>query len=99
MLRLIAALLFPPAVSGCANDNVVVTPVAIAPVSRALLELPEPPRCVLPARAGYQTAEVMAYATCWQTAYDGLFHRHKGLIKAVIVRQTATAKAVAAAKS
>ena len=62
------------------------------------MRAPDVPRCNLPERENYHVREIVAYADCWQSAYNALFHRHKGLIRAVTVRERVTAKAVKAAK-
>lgn len=99
MSKLALAALAASALTGCVKDAVVVTPIAPRPVASTLLVVPEVPRCALHEARDYAPEEVKAYAQCWRAAYDALFVRHKGLIKAVMVRERAAAKAVAAAKS
>lgn len=80
----------------CANNNVVVQPVALRPVSAELMRPPPQPRCELPQRADYSVDEVVAYAACWRAAYQSIAKRHDGLRRAVAARQSAAAKAVKA---
>lgn len=83
--------------TGCAKE-VVVEPIAPRKVAGALMAYPSVPRCALPARADYAPGEIVAYAACWQAAYDALFVKHKGLIRAVAQRERTAAKAIKAAK-
>lgn len=71
-------------------------PVALAPVDRALMRAPAPPRCALPERGDYSPSEVLAYAHCWRAAYHSAAARVIGLQKAVDARERATSRAVAA---
>lgn len=83
--------------TACTKEPVAV-PVAIKPVSPALMRAPGLPRCDLPRRADYDPREVIAYAKCWEAAYHALASRHIGLQRAVAVRERAAARAVATAK-
>ena len=60
------------------------------------MRAPGIPRCALPKRDDYAPSEVVAYADCWRAAYHALAARHIGLQKAVAVRESAAARAVAA---
>lgn len=83
--------------AGCAKDNVVVEPVALPKVDDKL-KAGVVARCSLPARPDHDPREVMAFARCWEAAYHAAAARHIGLVKAVEVRETATEKALRAAK-
>lgn len=93
-----AAFLLTASLTGCASNNVVVEPVALPPVDKALMRTPSVPRCSLPKRDDYDAREVLAYAKCYEAAYHAITGRLIGLQRAVAVREAATAKAVAAAK-
>lgn len=84
--------------SACASNNVVVKPVALKPVSSALMKAPGIPRCDLPQRADYDPREVIAYSECWKAAYHSLAARHIGLQRAVRTRETIAAKALQASR-
>lgn len=86
--------------TACVSDAVVVEPVAFAPVAARLKEIPDVPKCDPPAgQVKSSPEEVLAYGKCWRAAYNALFSKHKGLVKAVLYRERAAAKAVKLAKS
>lgn len=83
--------------SACAQDNVVVEPVAFQPVPKGLMQTVRAPSCELDGKASdYSTAEIKASLDCWGSAFQAAKARHDGLIRAVAKRESATAKAVAA---
>lgn len=94
---LLVALAF--LLSACVKDNVVVEPVSVQKVPRALMQPIKPPSCDLDDKAkDYSTDEVGSSLNCWKAAFEAAQEKHAGLSKAVARREAAIEKAVKAKK-
>lgn len=91
-----AALLFPLAVLGCANTNVVAEPVALPKVAYGLMSDPGPSTCVLPSRELYHPGEIGAYRKCIEAEREYVRARLVKLQTSVRKREKIIDRALAA---
>lgn len=88
------ALVLPYLLGACATDNVVVTPVGLAPVNKALLITPKRPLCNLPDQDSYSPAQLQSRGDCWEEGYKNIEARHAGLVRATLAREMALARVI-----
>jgi len=82
------ALVLPFLLGDCETDNVVVTPVGLAPVKPALLVIPKRPACNLPDQESYSGKQLQSRGDCWEAGYKNIEARYAGLVRATGARES-----------